>query len=144
MFIAVVSLGCVLAARVPGWRYAWLPLGVAVAWLGSSLVQRHGVQHRKEDYRSAAALALREIGQGNVVWWVATYHAGVYYGLNFRDPHLIMPQYAGLDRGSLPVPAVVVYSKPDIHDNGGRFMAYVRDNGYRLVAEFPSFKVYKK
>lgn len=144
MFIAVVSLGCVLAARVPGWRYAWLPLGIATAWLGSSLVQRHGVQHRKEDYRSAAALALREIGQGNVVWWVATYHAGVYYGLNFRDPRLIMPQYAGLDRGNLPVPAVIVYSKPDIHDGGGRFMAYIRDNGYRLEAEFPSFKVFKK
>lgn len=144
MFIAVVSLGCVLAARVPGWRHVWLPLGVAAAWLGSSLVQRHGVQHRKEDYRSAAALALREIGQGNVVWWVATYHAGVYYGLNFRDSRLIMPQYAGLDRGSLPVPAVIVYSKPDIHDGGGRFMAYVRDNGYRLEAEFPSFQVFKK
>jgi len=144
MFIAVVSLGCVLAARVPGRRFAWLPLGVAVAWLGSSLVQRHGAQHRKEDYRSAAALALREIGQGKVVWWVATYHAGVYYGLNFRDPRLIMPQYVGLDRGSLPVPSVIVYSKPDIHDSGGRFMAYIRDNGYRLEAEFPSFKVFKK
>jgi hypothetical protein len=42
------------------------------------------------------------------------------------------------------VPAVIVYSKPDIHDGGGRFMAYVRDNGYRLEAEFPSFQVFKK
>lgn len=144
MLIAAVAMGCVLARRIPGKNRAWLPGCMALAWLASSLVQRFSPEHAKDDYRSAAAYALKELRRGNDVWWVAAYNTGAYYGLDHRMSGLVVPYFSRENPSDLWYPAVIVYSKPDLHDSDGRVMKYIIANGYRPVAEYPSFRIYRQ
>jgi hypothetical protein len=143
MLIAAIALGCVLARRIPGRGRAWLPACIALAWLGSSLVQRFSPKHAKDDYRSATAYALKELRSGNNVWWVATYNAAAYYGLDYRMTGLVFPALIKGDLNNLWYPEVIVYSKPDLHDPDGRIMKYISENDFRQVAEYPAFRIYR-
>jgi hypothetical protein len=144
MLIAAISMGCVLARRIPGRSRACLPACMALAWLGSSLVQRFSPEHAKDDYRSASAYALKELRRGNDVWWVAAYNAAAYYGLDYRMSGLVVPYFSKDNLGDLWYPAVIVYSKPDLHDTDGRVMKYIMANGYRPVAGYPAFRIYRQ
>jgi hypothetical protein len=144
MLVAAIAMGCVLARRVPGKGRAWLPACMAIAWLGSSLVQRLSPEHAKDDYRSATAYALKELRRGNDVWWVAAYNAAACYGLDYRMSGLVVPYFHKGDLGDLWYPSMIVCSKPDLHDADGRVMKYIMANGYRPVAEYPAFKIYRQ
>jgi len=107
--------------------------------------------HRKDDYRNAAAEALRIVNAPGIVWWAADPAAALYYGLNLRENgfsggarygawHLANP--SAQDLLKLPVPDAVILSKPEIYDHGGEILRWVAGNGYRPARSFPAFMVY--
>ncbi len=128
----------------------------------SSLNYRFHSRHAKDDYRGAAELALAELEQGGVVWWVAEFAAARYYGLVRSKPiggneHWVRIHSAGARQGGLiklfgvesaalvhlPRPNLVLYSKPDVYDARGAVRLWMEGGGYEQTAAFPAFQVWE-
>ena len=63
-------------------RAHWLALAIVpLVFLTSALQVRFAARHARDDYRGAAALALRTANAGGTVWWMADQSTGLYYGL---------------------------------------------------------------
>ncbi len=121
--------------------------------LTSCLMQRFAPRHRKDDYRQAASLARSEVSKGRSVLWVANLAALPYYNLQQLGylplrPDPASPPFLHIFRlgHEDPVfkPALVILSKPDIHDATGYARAFIRENKYHPVREFPGFTVYSR
>jgi hypothetical protein len=121
--------------------------------LTSCLMQRFASRHRKDDYRQAAALATTEVESGRSVLWVANLAARPYYHLEKLGylpirPDAASPPFLHVFRigheDPIFKPALVIVSKPDIHDPTGYAEAFIRENHYHLRQEFPGFKVYAR
>jgi hypothetical protein len=127
-------------------------VGYVVASLLSCLSLRLAARHAKDDYRGAAAQARAALAQGDTVWWSAALIGGRFYGLATVSPESGAGQNAAwyvvdcpgklLDR--LPVPQLVVFSKPDLHDSKGTVMAYLSRSGFRQVGQLPAFTLWRK
>jgi hypothetical protein len=75
-------------------RKKWAGRVVAMTFVGLNLVSdmnlRFSERHAKDDYRTAAAIAVAAVTRGERVWWCADPGAGFYYGVPLirRDfPH---------------------------------------------------------
>ena len=124
--------------------------------LVSSLILRFSPLHAKDDYRSAAAVALETVNEGGTVWWAADRSAAQFYGLQTIVPDGINSVEASEDgafmansRGAayfatLPEPSLVILSKVDVYDRGGSLRCWLEENQYKLVARKPAFSFYEK
>jgi hypothetical protein len=145
----VTLLGLAIAAL---WQTAWswrraLPLGFGALLIFSSLNFRFALSLRKEDYRAAAAFVRPLVAAHQSVWWLAGAYPATYYGLPYSvfQPaagKVFLPvTYAGELR-DLPLPEVIVYNKPYIHDPAGAVQKIIEQNHYREAAHFQSFTVW--
>jgi hypothetical protein len=101
-------------------------IGICVLLLTSSLFLRFSDIHAKDDYRSAAKLALEALGTGKIVWWAANDKAGKYYGISMEKPSrnqgvkpgtlVYAVNLSGPPESSCQNPDLVILSKPDIYD----------------------------
>jgi hypothetical protein len=132
------------------WRRG-LPLALCGLLILSALNFRFAPSLRKEDYRSAAAFVRPSVAANKTVWWLAGGYAATYYGLACIEPHpepgkvFVAFRYAshgGGDLRDLPLPDLVVYSKPYIHDSGGIVQGIMQRNHYEEVAHFKSFTIW--
>jgi hypothetical protein len=143
-------------------RHRRLSLGALVllgtVWLGSDLKQRLVPSYRKDDYRSAVALARGVLAKGEPVLWLADRETANYYGLTSTE---------GLEKGSLlpsqPMEAVsgvcspvrlersllgaqqalVVITDREHFDPGGRCRGLVVSLNSAHVASYPNFDVWQ-
>jgi hypothetical protein len=129
-------------------RRAWAVLFVALS-LASCLSLRFAPRHAKDDYRGAAAMARTALQAGHTVWWSADQRGAGYYHVptstNAVAPgaaqYLMNPEAALLQR--LPVPDLVVASKPDVYDTTGSIAQYVRTNHFRLETNLMAFSLWR-
>ena len=98
----------------------------ALIWLFSSASVRFSPSHGKDDYRTAAHIAVEEIARGKVVWWLASWHCAAYYGLPVDyEGRSTSPRFLLFHSPSrvldLPFqrPDIALLSKPDIYDSHG-------------------------
>jgi hypothetical protein len=160
---ALIGFGLVHVSRHPNKVIGlWL-----VLMLGGSLMIRFSGLHSKDDYRSAASLAKEALAEKRTVWWAADMFGAGYYGLAVDDvcgaggPAADLPPWPptakrapgrallivnlgreDLDR--LPLPDLVVLSKPDIYDNGGSLKAWVEAAGFKLSRTLPAFTTWER
>jgi len=138
--LGVVSLwGRGLAARV-----------VVVACLGLSLASavqvRWADRHLKDDYRSAVAFTITALDSGRSVWWNASAEAAGHYNLpltsdaNEPDKALLIFNPTADHLAPLPLPDVVVVTKPDIYDPGLVLLNRLQQAGHQLETNFPAFQ----
>ena len=150
----VVILGVAIA--ITAWlnkRKLWgriLVVGFCLLWLTSSLSLRFAPRHARDDYRSAAALAVDALQAGKSVWWAANISAGAYYQVPLAI-HSPVPGRALLvanptlgDLADVPLPDVVIFSKPDIYDAGGTLGKLLADHSYRNARSLAAFTVWEK
>lgn len=145
----VALLGLALAGMVSGQARWWrcLPVVLMALLLWSALNFRFAPSLRKEDYRSAAAFVRPLLAQNQSVWWVAGGYSANYYGLTMADTNpgpgkVFSPFLARLDVRMLPLPDVIVLSKPDIHDANGAVQKIISENPYRIAARYQSFVIW--
>jgi hypothetical protein len=99
-----------------------------LATVSSSLAYRFGKHHAKDDYRSAATLALQTIREGGTVWWAADPAGAKYYGIfpnpsktsdaGERSETILVSNLTSAQLCDQPEPQLIVLSKVDIYDSG--------------------------
>lgn len=146
------------------WRRGWRALALAclAVTLASSLAVRFLDRHAKDDYRSAAEIAVQALDQGQRVWWAADYIGADYYRLpgefdaigvltsNQKPPvcHDLpgIQAVSNLDAACLAqktAPDLVIFSKPDIFDLSGDLTRFLAAKGYRPVQTLPAFVIWR-
>jgi hypothetical protein len=148
----------------PGQRWRWLLAASALLFLlYSSLALRFAEQHRKDDYRAAAALAQTGVAQGQKVWWAADVIGADYYrlpgefdvlgeltGLHKPLPCTDRPGVQAVANASMPclltlsVPDVVILSKPETFDIHADMAGYLKAGHFTLVQRLPAFTVWRR
>ncbi len=162
----------VLGRHLAPMEAVWLPclaLGIAALWLQarawkkgvvllflalsliSCLSLRFAERHARDDCRDAARLAQTYLAKGEIVWWSATEDGAVYYGLplNFHPPGsrasaLVMTNPGAKQIASLPVPNLVVVSRPDTYDANGALAEFLRTNHFIQIGAFQAFTIWKR
>jgi hypothetical protein len=127
-----------------------LPLALCGLLILSSLNFRFAPSLRKENYRAATAFVRPLVTANKNVWWLAGGYAPVYYGLQCSETQpetgklFVAFRYAiyGGDMRTLPLPDVIVYNKPYIHDTKGIVQEIIQRNHYQAAASFKSFTIW--
>ena len=116
------------------------------AWVCSFASLRFSDAHKKDNYRSAAAVANTALISGNRVWWAADEITGRYYGLDFAPAGKLVrwknPEPTELTAS--PEPDLVILSKPNIYDQRGVMAHYLASHGFAPGVAFPAFTVFEK
>ena len=132
------------------WRKAgrMVMCGLFALLLISSLSVRFSPNHGHDDYRGAAAEALRISATGRSVWWVADHSGGVYYGLPFEEGAVYGPGKIvfAMNRPEIPPqsPDVIIVSRLDNFDTHGTASRLVAKGGYKKVLRLQAFTVWEK
>ncbi len=125
-------------------------LGFFVLSLCSGLSLRFAARHQRDDYRGAAARARAALAVHHTVWWNADRQAAAYYRLlTTDDPHdpgkaLWLANPSPTEIAALPVPDVVVASKPDLYDGQGALATYLQHGGFSRTTALPAFAVWAR
>jgi len=141
-----------LAGRGGGGRFLIVSfLGLSLA---SALSLRFCARHAKDDYRDAASFAIRANAGGRRVWWCADGTAGFWYGVplsEYQSPNVgpgrvwqVAKPLSASWMTNKPPPDFVVLSKPELHDPDGLVRAFLLQNRYHPVQNFPAFTVWRK
>jgi hypothetical protein len=145
----VTLLGLAIAgvwANARPWQRL-LPCGLCGLFLWSALNFRFAPSLRKEDYRSAAAYARPLVAQGQSVWWLAGDYSAQYYGLplTYETPEpgkAFAGSHSHQNLYVLPRPAVIVFSRPDVHDPTGMVQRFIREDHYQVAARYQGFVIW--
>jgi hypothetical protein len=138
-----------LWSRGTGW--ARLAAGLfCVLSLLSCLSLRFSARHEKDNYRAAAAMAKTALGNGQTVWWNAAEEGARYYGVPVATraasggQALFVMDPTRESLGTLPMPQIIIASKPDLYDGQMAVAEYIRDRGFSPVERFTAFVVYER
>jgi uncharacterized membrane protein len=163
----VLAMGLATLLRADGHRgqrARYLLAAAALLFLlYSSFSLRFSSQHRKDDYRAAAALAQAALAQGQRVWWVADVIGARYYGLpgefdvlgeltGMHKPLACtdLPGVQAVANASAPclvaltTPDVVILSKPETFDSKGDIAGYLRAQHFAVVQSLPAFTIWRR
>lgn len=121
-------------------------LGIILLLLVSSLLIRVAPWHKHDDYRGAAAEALRVSSLGRIVWWVADHSGATYYGLPLADTSTgtlgeIQFSMNRLDAGS---PDAIILSRPDNFDIPGTASRMLASGSYKKSRSLQAFEIWEK
>ena len=135
-----------------------LTLLVALLWIFSSVRIRFDSIYFKDDYRSAAQLALRSIQNKEEILWAAALPAGGYYGLATEDlklpPRWLIKKkvinasswnYKEIvDFISKHNPEILVLShRPDVFDSKSGWRRYLCSHKYQQLGRSNCFSIYR-
>jgi predicted membrane protein len=143
----VVLLGVAIAGLQGSRKLRWLTFMLAGLLVFSSLNLRFGAEHRKENYREAAAIARSALAEKKSVWWAAAYYGARYYHL---DCATSSPESGKAfctfftDFTKYPPPDMIIFSRPDVFDVTGALQKIIRDNGYRPIKTLDGFVIWSK
>jgi hypothetical protein len=120
---------------------------IVVALLVSSLELRFAFRHSKDDYRSAAAVAIDDLSHGKTVWWVASAEAGAYYRVPLTStgvPGAAQFVWGNTPSNVNPPPDMIFFSKPDLSDGAGIIAAFMAANHYQQAASWQNISLWQK
>jgi hypothetical protein len=146
-YVGLLGIAVAGLLREPGWVRRLLPVALGGLLIFSALNFRFASSLRKEDYRAAAAFVRPLVAAKKSVWWLAGGYAAAYYGLDCSETQpepgkVFIAYYHKLDARRLPLPDVVVCSRPDIHDPGGTVEEIITENRYEVAARYQGFVIW--
>lgn len=144
-----------VAAGSNRWPGRALVAVVVALSVSSSLSLRFAARHRKEDYRTASSVVKRALADGEDVWWIAAPEPGAYYGipLSFYEAEAgrafsarAMGKLARAQKRltDLPLPDLIVMSRPDAFDPAGAARGIIDQHGYHRVGGAQHFEFYRR
>lgn len=138
--LALMAVGLTTFLEAPSLWKKIVGWAAVVVFLLSALEIRFAPRHRRDDYRSAAAIVREARDAGEIVWWLADQDTGLYYGVPLNSPLII-------DSPDLPRPArtpdLVILSKPDVYDWSGAVRAYLAQNNFTVDRVLPAFQIWR-
>ena len=153
-FVSVLLLLLSLGASAlwsPGRGWAKLPVvACCLLSLFSCRSLRFAARHEKDNYRAAAAVAKAALDQGQPVWWNAAEEGALYYGVPItagaarEGQALFLMDPTRESLGALPLPGLIIASKPDIYDGQMALAEFIRERGYREAGRFQAFMIWER
>lgn len=151
VLILVLATGCRGLWSRAGWR-RWLAMGFVLFSIASALSLRFAGRHAKDDYRTAAAMAITANASNEKVWWCADGSTGLYYHvpLSPRESLAAPGQVwlashpSALLLTNQPPPDLLILSKPSLHDSNGLMRSYLANHHYVVLQTLPSFTLWRK
>jgi len=156
-FAPILPVLLLLSASGLAWLWSrhgtWARI-VALAFCGLSLLSclslRFSSRHEKDNYRAAAAWARTALNKGKRVWWNASpvgaqyYHVPLTSDSDRGDAALIVlnPERGTLNH--LPLPEVIIASKPDLFDGQSALAELLRGQGFRPAGNFNAFVIWER
>jgi hypothetical protein len=132
---------------------AWARV-VALAFCGLSLLSclslRFSPLHEKDNYRAAAAWARTALSKGQLVWWNAAGVGAQYYDVPLTtDPGrggaaLLVLNPARGTLNHLPLPQVVIASKPDLYDGQSALAELLREQRFQPACRLNAFVIWER
>ena len=124
-----------------------LPFLLCGLLLFSDMNLRFAPVWRKENYRAAAQFARKSLAENKSVWWLAARDCATYYHLQtaqtLPEPGRVFTPLAGFGKAEgLPLPDVIIYSKPDINDPNLAVQNIITQNHYVEAAVLKSFTIW--
>ncbi len=116
----------------------------------SCLSLRFASRHARDNYRAAAAIAKTALRNGQAVWWNAAEEGARYYGVPvaahaaFSGKALFVMDPTRESLSTLPMPRLIIASKPDLYDGQMAVAEYIRDRGFSPVERFTAFVVWER
>lgn len=129
-----------------------LTLLLAGGLLASSIAVRFAPAHSRDDYRSAARLAVAAANNSQTVWWAADASCAQYYGVKFcgdgAGKHegacvVYVSKHDSTTLAAIPFPDLVVLSKPDLNDKSGDLNRFLTNNNYQETGKFVAFQIFE-
>ena len=127
----------------------------------SSCLLRFADRHKKDDYRTAAAIALYDLSRGKRVWWVAYGFGALHYEVpveynrdsEFNPDGSLLPctdkpkvnliyNPSRECLKSISQPATVILSKLETFDKFGSVTEYLKSNNFVMVRTLPAFTIW--
>ena len=156
-FAPIVPVLLLLSASGLAWlwsrRGAWARV-VALAFCGLSLLSclslRFSPRHEKDNYRAAAATARQALSKGQLVWWNAASVGAQYDNVPLTsDPGrggaaLLVLNPAPGTLSHLPLPRVIVASKPDLYDGQSALAEFLSEKHFQPAGKFNAFVVWER
>lgn len=156
-FAPIVPVLLLLSASGLAWLWsrhgAWARV-VALAFCGLSLLSclslRFSPRHEKDNYRAAAAWARTALSKGQLVWWNAAAVGAQYYDVPLTtDPGrggaaLLVLNPARGTLSLLPLPQVIVASKPDLYDGQSALAELLREQHFQPAGKFNAFVIWER
>jgi hypothetical protein len=145
------------------WARRMLAILAVLFLVYSSVSLRFAPQHRKDDYRAAAAIAQAAVAQGQRVWWAADLIGAQYYGLPGEFD--VMGELTGLHKPqdcgdrpgvlsianastqclrALPQADVVILSKPETFDIKQDIAGYLKAEQFAVTQSLPAFTIWRR
>ena len=153
-FVAVAGWIFCLCWRAPSLAIKISALTLLLLLLASSLMLRFAPMHAKDDYRSAAALALETVNESGTIWWAADPAGANYYGIfpalstaaaAAGEKNVILVSNMTYEQLSgLPYPQMLVVSKPDLYDSFGHLLSARAATGLHLFKTLPGFTLWRR
>lgn len=146
-YVTVLGIACAgIGSSARRW-WRCLPVAMCGLLIWSALNFRFAPALRKEDYRAAAQFARQALAEGKSVWWLAGGYVANYYGLPpaYFEPEpgkVFVAVRTRVDLRTLPLPAVVIYNKPDLHDADGVVRKIIAENHYGVADRYQGFIVW--
>jgi hypothetical protein len=146
----VLAHGFEIARSKPSWPFRIAACGFVALAIVSCCSLRFAARHKKDDYRTAAAIANAAYNRGHVVWWNAGREGALYYHvpipamLDPRDLAVLLINPGPDVLAILPPPQVVIVSRPDVYDGGGAVAQYLRRYGYVAAGGCRAFSVWQR
>jgi hypothetical protein len=153
--LSFVVLAVGIVASAPGGSgqrsFNMLTLLLGATLLTSSLLVRFHPDHRRDDYRGAARIARVAVQEGRTVWWAAAHESAEYYGVVFCKTNTLDQRACVIATDNrekeklkgLPVPDVIVISKPELHDTPRAVRSYVEQHPFQLKHRLLAFEVFE-
>jgi hypothetical protein len=134
-----------------GWR-RWLAVFFVLFSIASSISLRFAGRHAKDDYRTAAAIAIAANANNEKVWWCADASTGLYYRVPLSPREsLAAPGRVWLAShpsvqllANQPPPDLLILSKPDLYDENGLMRPYLENHHYIMFETLPAFSLWRK
>lgn len=116
----------------------------SVTMLFSCLSFRFQEIHKKDDYKGVVTYLKNNAPQKYDVWWAADGAASEVYDVaSFFEKFVVITNSNLNECIQSKMPQVVVLSKPDIYDNKGILLLFLKDNNFKENHQFTSFVIYE-
>jgi len=156
-FAPILPVLLLLSASGLAWlwsrRGAWARV-VALAFCGLSLLSclslRFSPRHEKDNYRAAAGWARTALNKGKRVWWNASpvgaqyYHVPLTSNSDRGDAALLVLNPARGTLNHLPLPEVIIASKPDLFDGQSALAELLPEQGFQPAGKFNAFVIWER
>jgi hypothetical protein len=156
-FAPMVPILLLLSASGLAWlwsRPGALGRLVALAFCGLSLLSclllRFSPLHEKDNYRAAAAWAKMALSKGQSVWWNAAGVGAQYYKVplttdpSHRGAALLVLNPARGTLSHLPLPQVIIASKPDLHDGQSALAELLHEQRFQPASHLNAFVIWER